>query len=314
MRLKRAIYRALGQRPPVYRRVGIEALERNWSFRRSMPDGVTILIRLLVMRGRVPAPASRALIPITPAPRWIVYFIYLPSGGLTAAHRYTLERLHAADARLAVICATPDGDVPAELHHQADALYWKGLGGFDFSAYALALHEVAERSSGADVFVLNDSVFGPFVPLDSLWPAMRWDLTGFTASAELENHIQSYAFHLKNCTRGRLRRLRAIFPRHSASDTYRDAVYSRESRFAAQAARSMTVGSLWYADNRRAGDPSVFAALPLLNAGFPFLKRSLLGKNARFYGPDEVPDRLRSLGHPVDEIVLSGTADTKVEE
>jgi len=308
MKLKRMIYRMLGQRPPVYRRVGVEALERNWTFRPSMPDGVTMLVRLLAMRDRVPAPASRTLTPIAPASRWIVYFMYLPSSKLTLAHRFTLERLRAADARLAIICATPGGDVPAELHRRADALYWKGMAGFDFSAYALALHEVAERSPGADMLVLNDSVFGPFVPVDSLWPAMRWDLTGFTASAELENHIQSYAFHVKNWTPERLRRLGDIFPRDIASDTYRGTVYGRETRFAARAARSMSVGSLWYADNRRAGDPSVFAALPLLNAGFPFLKRSLLTRNAQFYDPDEILNRLRSLGHPVDDIVPAGIA------
>ncbi len=307
MKLKRTIYRLLGQRPPLHQRVGTDALVRNWAFRRSMPDGVTMLVRLLATEGRVPAPASNSLIPIKMAPRWIIYFMFLPTGEVTAAHRFTLERLRAADARLAIVCATPRSDaVPEELHHKADALYWKGMGGFDFSAYAAALHEVAEHSPGADVLVLNDSVFGPFVPVDSLWPDMHWDLTGFTASAELENHIQSYAFFLRDWTPTRLRQLSQVFSRDTAFDTYRGAVYGLESRFAATAARSMSVGALWYADNRRAGDPSVFAALPLLDAGFPFLKRSLLHRNARFYEPGEVLDRLRALEHPVEDIIPTG--------
>ena len=309
MTLKRTVYRILGQRAPVHHRVGIDALDREWTFRRSMPDGVTRLVRLLARRERVPVPASRALRPISPQPRWILYFVYLPSRTLTAAHRFTLERLREADAGLAIICATPEpADIPAELADQADALYWKALGGFDFSAYALGLREIAAHSPGADVFVLNDSVFGPFVPMNALWPAMRWDLTGFTASAELENHIQSYAFHLKGWSGERLHDLRGIFSPTQASNTYRDAVYNRETRFAATASRSMSVGALWYADNRRAGDPSVFAALPLLDAGFPFLKRSLLLKNARFYEQGEVLERLRALGHPVDDILAAAPA------
>ncbi len=130
------------------------------------------------------------------------------------------------------------------------------------------------------MLVLNDSVFGPFVPLDSLWDRMRWDLTGFTASGQVQNHIQSYAFHFRDWNADKLHALRDIFPEHTAYDDYRGAVYGQETRFATVAARAMSVGALWYADHVRCNDPTVFAALPMVEAGFPFLKRSLLSKNA----------------------------------
>jgi lipopolysaccharide biosynthesis protein len=293
----------LGHHPSPTERVGLDALERDWTFRPSRPDGVTRAVRLLTRRGRRPAPAHLALVPVTPSPRWIAYFVFLPAGGLTAAHRFTLDRLRAADAKLCVICAAPTpGDVPDALARYADALYWKALPGFDFSAYALAVRVVAAGSPGADLLVLNDSVWGPFVPVDSIWPAMRWDLTGFTASAQIQNHVQSYAFHLRGVTPATAHALRPVLPAGYAYDDYRGAVYRQESRFATVGARSMTVGALWYADGVRCGDPSVLAALPLVRQGFPFLKRSLLGKNGHIYPRAQILATLRDLGHPVDDL------------
>ena len=97
-----------------------------------------------------------------------MYFVYTPDGSLSAAHRYTLDRLRSLAGGVAVICATGErGKVPAELNGLADAVYWKGLGGYDFSAYGLAVREIAARSPGADLLLLNDSVLGPFGDLDA---------------------------------------------------------------------------------------------------------------------------------------------------
>lgn len=298
---KALLKRVLRHRPSPMLPVTTDALVQNWTFVPSRPDGITIGVRAGIVHGLVRAPAHRCIRPITPADRWICYFVYLPTGGLTLAHRYTLHRLRQADARLCVICAGPSPNaVPAELMGMADAVYWKALQGFDFSAYALAVHEIASYSSGADLLMLNDSVFGPFVPVDTLWPAMQWDLTGFTASAQLQNHLQSYAFHLKHVDAVKARALRSVLFRHFSFNHYRGAVYGQESRFATVAARTMSVGALWYADGRRAGDPSVFAALPLLNVGFPFLKRSLLSKNAHTVSRADVIAALRLHDHPIE--------------
>lgn len=299
--LKTLIKTLLRHRPSPVLKVGIDALERDWTFRPSHPDGITAAVRITALRGLRHAPAHRAILPIRPRPRWVVFFVYLPAGELTPAHHFTLERLRQADAGLCIICAAPTpGAIPTDLTAVADAMYWKALPGFDFSAYALALHAIASHSAGADVLVLNDSVFGPFLPVDSLWSRMRWDLTGFTASAQLQNHIQSYAFHLKRVDSDRVRALRTVLPRRWAFDDYRGVVYLQESRFATLAARSMSVGALWYADGERSGDPSIFAALPLLDAGFPFLKRSLLTKNAHVVSRDDILHVLTRHDHPID--------------
>jgi hypothetical protein len=285
------------QAPPVP--VGLDTLERDWRFRPSRADPKTLLARRH-WRHWGAAPATKTIRPITPHAQWIAYFIYLPAGGLTAAHRFTLERLRAAsNAGLVVICATPDPvDIPAELAGMAGALYWKALGGFDFSAYALAIRETARRSPGADLLVLNDSVFGPFVPVDELWSQMRWDLSGFTVSGQVQNHLQSYAFCLRNVDDRTLTALVDIFPEGRAFDDYRAVVLWQETRFATVASRAMSVGALWYGDVRRCLDPTLFAALPLVEAGFPFLKRGLLGKHAGIYPEEAIRAVLAEQGHP----------------
>lgn len=249
------------------------------------------------------APPSRVLRAATPAPRWLLYFAYLPDGRLSPAHRFTLDRLSAHRAKLLIVCAAPGEDaVPAELREIGDALIWKGLSGFDFSAYAAGLRHLAQASPGSDVFVLNDSVLGPFADLDALIDRARFDLTGITGSRNDENHVQSYAFILRGVTRRRLWRLWSIFPPGRAFDDFAAVVRSQETRFARVAARSMTVGAFWFAarhpENR---DPTLFTADALLDQGFPFIKKSTLAKFRHVVGAamaGELDARLAAFGHP----------------
>lgn len=295
----------LRRRHPPARPVGLGQLEYRWNYCRSSPDMVDRLKRLRAGGWRR-APAHGTIVPIRGGrARWIVYFLYLPDGrSLDPAHLYTLMRLRESSAGLAVVCAsaTPH-DVPQMLNSVADALYWKDLSGFDFSAYAVALHAIAAASPGADVLVFNDSVFGPFVPVDTLWDEMDWDLTGFTACGQVENHIQSYAFHLKQVTPHRMATLAYVLPAHQAHDSYAAAVMRQETRLAGVAARHMSVGALWYADPAVTIDPSLFAALPLVEAGFPFLKRGLLTKHAGIYPTEAIRALLAYHDHPIDGIV-----------
>lgn len=198
-----------------------------------------------------------------------------------------------------VICAAPGvSDLPIELSGMVDALYWKALPGFDFSAYAIAITETARASPGADLLVMNDSVFGPFGSLADLWPQMRWDLTGFTASGKGQNHLQSYAFYLKCVDKRTASVLAPIVSRDYAFDNFEAVLLHQETRLAEEAAKSLSVGALWYADPNVCADPSLFAALPLIHAGFPFLKKSLLTKHQGIYTRSAIIDTLRSLDHP----------------
>ena len=231
--------------------------QANWAFVPSKSPWRVVFKRWWVRLSRKPGPAWKTLVPVKPSRRWMMYFIYLADGKLTAGHRFTLQRLASEDADLLVICACPENHaVLEELKTLCDALYWKAEQGWDFSAYALGLTELARLSPGADVLAMNDSLFGPFKPLVPFMDAAPWRLTGFTGNNGGEEiHLQSYAF----------------------------------------------VGAFWYGDDPKKTDLCLFYPKELIAAGFPFMKRSLLGKFATvFQDLGEMRELLGSMGHPVD--------------
>ncbi|MET0962548.1 MAG: hypothetical protein ABWY05_06970 [Noviherbaspirillum sp.] len=253
-------------------------------------------------------PEWTAIKPLTNKSSWTVYFIYAPDGRLTPAHRFTLARLKDSGSNLLVVCATKEAAlVPRELHAYADALFWKALLGYDFSAYTLALRQISQQSPGADVLVMNDSVYGPFADLKTCVAQSPWDLTGFTASSKIAHHIQSYAFGLKGVDRLRMLKLAPVFFPVLAISDPKAVILLQEIRLARVASRSMTVGAFWYGDEKDVVDPMLFRPFELIEAGFPFIKRSLLGKHQKFQNPDRVRELLRKLGHLVD-ITVGGEA------
>lgn len=279
--------------------VGVDRLEKDWTFRPSRPDLRTILRRRAMRDRLVPAPAVETITPVRPRARWALYFIYAPDGRLRPSHRFTLRRLRSDGNGLAVVFASPSpSDMPPELPGLADALYWKDLPGFDFSAYAIGLRALAEHSAGCDVLVMNDSVYGPFCAPDALWRRAAWDLTGFTASGNIQNHVQSYAFLLRNWNADKLGHLSDILRDGDAYDDYRSVVFCQETRFAGQAAQVMSVGAWWYAEHRHCSDPTIHAALALLREGFPFQKKSLFTKYAHLVDQDAALAALTVAGHP----------------
>lgn len=279
----------------------LAVLQPDWTF---TPTTANWKIQLARQRerviGRIPAPAHELIVPPRGDGPWIVYFAYLPHGQLDLAHRFALDRLRTLGRRLLVVCGAPTpAAVPAELAAAADALLWKSLPGFDFSAYSLGLRALAKHCPGTDALVLNDSTFGPFVDLRLWLDRVRWDLTGFTATSSGENHVQSYAFHLRDITPTRLKMLSSVLPEKHAFERYWSVVFWQETRFARIASRSMSVGSLLYADNPEVPDPTLQFALPLAAAGFPFLKRSLLGKLSHLAPREETLATLAAAGYPV---------------
>jgi hypothetical protein len=251
----------------------LAALQPDWTFTpTTAPWRVQIARHRERLRGRVAAPASEVLVPPKGEGAWIVYFVYLPEGRLDPAHRFALDRLRALGRRLLVVCAAPNAAaIPPELSRAADALLWKALPGFDFS----------------------------LVDLRPWLDRARWDLTGFTATSNVENHVQSYAFHLRDVTPKRLGALTSVMPRRHAFNHFWAVVLWQETRFARVAAKSMSVGSFLYADTPEIEDPTLQVALPLVAAGFPFLKRSLLGKLSHVAEREETLATLAAVGYPV---------------
>lgn len=246
------------------------------------------------------APASAVIKPASPRPRWVSYFIYVPDGALSASQQFTLERLRALALPVQIVCACPRHAALLDtLQGWCDSLLWKDLPGYDFSAYRIGLSHLAAASAGADVLVMNDSVYGPFTDLREVFDTAPWALTGFTASNQRAAHIQSYAFLLRHVQSSTLWRLAPVLPPGIAFHEFRHIIDLQETRFARVAARSISVGALWFGDVQQVSDPTLARAMELLDRGFPFLKRSLLGKHQGAIDRETVVARLQALGHPL---------------
>lgn len=280
----------------------VPGMTRDWDFVASAVPGWRKRQPLVTMLRSQRAPAWQVIRPVSAQPAWTVYFLFAPDGRFDPAHGFTLARLRDAGHRLMVVCATPaPSAIPANVERYADALYWKGLSGYDFSAYSAALREIARKSPHATVMVINDSVYGPFTDVRHALANPPWELTGFTATAEIENHIQSYAFVLQDVTRRRMWSLASVMFPALALSAVDDVIQVQESRFARIASHSMRVGSYWYADGTQVVNPSLARPIELVNAGFPFLKRSLTGKLQHRQDVARVRELLFEMQHPLPE-------------
>lgn len=277
---------------------------RDWDFEQSTPNATVRVLRARSMlKGWSQPPPWKEIRRFDKAPRWNVYFAFCPDGQLTAYHHDSISRLACLPGRTGLVIASPSQtDIPAESLQSVDAIYWKGLSGFDFSAYALTLETLAQLSPGCDLFLQNDSVFGPVGDLERLIGNMRWRLSGFLASSAVENHLQSYALFFRDLQPGLVRDLQSAVSLSRSMNHWYDVVLLQETRFARIASRRHSVGSLWFdpISNRAERplisalvgkltgyrsrpiitfDPSLIHAEELLNKGFPFVKRSLFARN-----------------------------------
>ncbi len=277
-----------------------EGATTHWTFKPSRPRWDIVLRRWSARRTRRAPPEHRLVQPPAGPGRWLMYFMYLPQGQLSIHQRFTLERLEAEDAKLMIVCACPpDHPVLQSLQERCDALCWKALEGYDFSAYAAGLSELARHAPGADVLVLNDSMLGPFGPLLPFIEQAPWRLTGLSASALSENHIQSFAFIVRQLDTDFLQAVAPVLSTRWSYDQPNAVILLQETLLARVAHRHMDVGAYWYTDGSRHLDLALNCPQQLVEAGFPLLKRSLFGKFAgTFQDPAKMQALLRRLGHP----------------
>lgn len=202
-----------------------------------------------------------------------------------------------------VVCACPrNHPVLQDLDTRCQALYWKELKGWDFCAYSLGLTALVDHSPGSDVLVMNDSIYGPFAPLLPFLENAPWRLTGFTGNNQLENHIQSYAFIIRQLDSDLMQHLTEIFDIRLSYRHQRAVVICQESQLASHAAKKCSVGSYWFTTAAEASDLCLGWPTQLLASGFPFMKRSLVGKFANIFASQEdIRPLLQTLGHPVED-------------
>ena len=277
----------------------VSGLAENWEFQ-SSPAPMWLRLKNAPLFHRQKPPRHEIVKRPSAREHWVVLFIYAPTGRLDASQLFMLNRLKDLSLPLFVVATTPDPQVmPFEVLDASDALIWKGQPGYDFSAYALALRQLASDSPRSNVVVMNDSVCGPFSDFRPLLHSPPWDLTGFTASGLVENHLQSYALIFRSWDEAGFSALRGVLNPDRCFNAFDAVVVNQEMRLATLAASRGSVGALWYGDGRKIDDPTLRLPRELMDAGLPFLKKSLLGKNRMFNQESTCLAILEREGHPL---------------
>jgi hypothetical protein len=153
--------------------------------------------------------------------------------------------------------------------------------GYDFGSWATALDRLPAISRAPNVLLVNDSLVGPFGPIDHLldrFHRSHADVWGMTDTEQLGHHLQSYCLGFRN---GCLDHpgLRAFW-RGIRVESSRDDVILRYELGLGRLLRRAKLSTEAAIEGWRAVDgddnPTLIGWRRLLDLGFPFVKRQVL--------------------------------------
>ena len=161
--------------------------------------------------------------------------------------------------------------------------------GYDFGSWATALDRYPDIGRARLVLLLNDSLAGPFAPIDRLldhFDRSQADVWGITDTRQLRHHLQSYCLGFK----GRCLESPSLsrFWREIRVEASRDAVIERYELGLGRLLERQHFTTDVAIPSWRVVDgddnPTTIGWRGLLDAGFPFVKRQVLRE------PDVCPD------------------------
>lgn len=153
--------------------------------------------------------------------------------------------------------------------------------GYDFGSWATALNLLPAIRQAPHVLLVNDSLVGPFAPIDHLldrFHRSHADVWGLTDTEQLGHHLQSYCLGFRG---GCLERsaLRSFWSGIRVESS-RDEVIYRYELGLSQVLRRARMSTEAAIEGWRAVDgddnPTVLGWRRLLDLGFPFVKRQIL--------------------------------------
>ena len=153
--------------------------------------------------------------------------------------------------------------------------------GYDFGSWATALDRYPSIAEGSQILLLNDSLAGPFAPIDHLlerFDRTAADVWGMTDSTQFTHHLQSYCLGFKG---GCLREppLARFWRDIGAESSREDVIWRNEIGLAQLLARERFVTDAAIPHWRvvaNGQNPTITGWRRLLDSGFPFVKRQLL--------------------------------------
>ncbi len=176
-------------------------------------------------------------------------------------------------------------DHPVETQTTADdpwvAIVSANHAGYDFFSWRLALEQFAPDAAFDEIFLLNDSIIGPFGPIDDLlatWRALPFNVTGLVESSDPRAHLQSWGLRFS----GRAAtpaNLLSLYGRAQSPTRKGDAIDFLEIPLTEHfRTRGFTSGSIFSQATVSSAtrNPAIYGWRELLASGLPFVKREVL--------------------------------------
>jgi lipopolysaccharide biosynthesis protein len=170
--------------------------------------------------------------------------------------------------------------------------------GYDFGSWATALELLPAISRASWVLLVNDSLVGPFGPIDHLldrFHRSHADVWGMTDTEQLGHHLQCYCLGFRN---GCLNHPElSAFWRGIRVEASRDDVIHRYEVGLSRVLRHAKLSTEAAIEGWRAVDgddnPTIIGWRRLLDLGFPFVKRQVLLDPSVCRDGHEAPAELR---------------------
>jgi len=170
--------------------------------------------------------------------------------------------------------------------------------GYDFGSWACALAWDADISRARHVVLLNDSMVGPFSPLDTALKGFhesRADVYGLTDTTQFEYHLQSYFLGFTNGVLAE-QPLRRFWKGIRQEASKEETIHRNEIGFSRLLRREGYVSEAAFPSRHVVNpgeNPTIVGWERLLELGFPFVKREIVRTPQVAPGGDHVADVVR---------------------
>jgi hypothetical protein len=247
------------------------------------PNRPAHTVRDVQIIGALPDPATFRSIAIIAA--------HDARGSVGLAVRHMCAALN--DAGIGVVLSY---DHPIAGEHAPDdpwhAIVTADHAGYDFFSWRLALEQFPIDAGFDEIFMLNDSVIGPFANLEPLlqaWRSLPFDVTGLMESSDPRAHLQSWGLRFgARCAQPQT--LLSLYGSAAERTRKGDAIDFLEIPLAEHfRTRGFTTGSVFsqVTASTLTRNPAIYGWRELLLSGLPFVKREVIAL------PDALLERRR---------------------
>lgn len=268
--------------------------------RRAIPSWLEPPGRRVVPRGRgAVVPEGPENPPADDVGRVAVVAHWSPDGHITGSVRALVDQLAGHGFHVVLVSSTPapgplrwpQGATPARTVLRRPNV------GYDFGSWAVGLDRYPQVRRADRVLLLNDSMAGPFAPLDDVvgdFLSTSADVWAVTDSTEIAPHLQSYLLGWTGAALD-IAPLRRFWSGVREQPTKITTVRRGEVRLGRVVRRAGLTTRVLHPGDRLAppgANPVLAGWRALLDAGLPLVKRELLRSPDVAADGHDVPDQL----------------------